>query len=545
MAKFIIVVGGVVSGIGKGIAAASIGMLLKQRGHTIQAIKFDVYLNTDCGVLAPSQHGEIFLTFSGRETDLDLGSYERIIGIEVSSKNILTSGTLYRELLKEEEEGKYLGETLQIIPHLTDKIQDRLIQLGKEADIVICEIGGTVGDLESGPFLEAVRQFKQKNWDNVLVVLVAPILWIPTIEEHKTKPLQNSVKDLQSFGIQPDILLCRIDREISPKILDKIAHLTNIPRESIFDAPNVKTVYQVPIEFYNRHIDDLIADKFHLKRNGCKIHKYRDLVEKYLSSELPVINIGVIGKYYNCNEAYLSLREALYHSAVANEVKVDIRWISADDIEQAKDMRGVWKHFEDIDGVIVPGGFGSRGVLGKIKSIKYVREKKIPFLGICLGLQCAVIEIARNLCDMEDANSQEFDENTKSPVVHYMEGQENITKKLGTMRLGTYDCELKKDSLAFELYKKKLISGRHRHRLECNDDYVEQFEKVGFKVSGRNPQSNLIEIMELEKNIHPYFIATQYHGEFKSKLTDPEPTFNGLVQAAIKYKSEKASVVTT
>lgn len=533
MCKYIVVMGGVISGTGKGIAAASIGMLLKQRGCAVQAIKFDPYLNVNAGVLAPREHGECFLCDDGSETDLDLGSYERIIGIEVSSKNILTSGTLYKELLMEEEEGKYLGQTVQVIPHLTDKIQDRLTQLGKDTDIVICEIGGTVGDLESGPHLEAIRQFKQKNWNDVLIILVAPILWIPTIKEFKSKPLQNSVKEMQSYGIQPDILLCRIDREIPPKLLDKIANLTNVPREAVFDAPDVESIYQVPIEFYNRHIDDLIADKFHLKRNGCRIHKYRELVEKYVeNANMPKVNIAVVGKYDN-QEAYLSLKEAIYHAAVANEVKVEIRWINAKELEQAKDMRGVWKYFEDINGVIVPGGFDSSGVEGKIRAIKYVREKKIPFLGICLGLQCAVIEIARDLCNLEDANSIEFNKDTKNPVVHFVEGQEIIKKKSGTMRLGAYECELDKDTIAHDLYKKKLISERHRHRYEVNSEYVPIFSNKGFNVSGVNPDTKLIEIMELSRSVHPFFIGTQAHPEFKSRLSIPAPLFDGLIRASM------------
>lgn len=538
--KYIAILGGVISGTGKGISAASIGFLLSLRGHKVQPIKFDPYFNTNAGVLAPREHGEVFLCDDGSETDLDLGHYERIIGVPVSGKNIMTSGTLYKELLAEEEEGKYLGQTVQVIPHLTDKIQNRLIALGKETEIVICEIGGTVGDLESGPYLEALRQFKQKNWDDVLIMLVAPILWIPTIKEFKTKPLQNSVKEMQSFGLQPDILLCRIDREMPTKMLDKIANLTNVPREAVFDAPDVKTIYQVPIEFYNRHIDDLIADKFHLKRNGCRIHKYRELVEKYVNhADMPVVNIAIVGKYDNCDEAYLSLKEAVYHAAVEHEVRADIKWINAKELEQAKDMRGVWKYFEDIDGAIVPGGFDSSGVEGKIRAIKYVREKRIPFLGICLGLQCAVIEIARNLCHLEGANSVEFDKDTKHPVIHFVEGQEKIRKKSGTMRLGAFDCELVKGSIIHELYKKTTISERHRHRYEVNADYVSHLEKEKFVTSGVNPDTKLIEMMELDRAAHPFFVATQAHPEFKSRLGSPAPLFNGLIQAAIKSKLEK------
>jgi len=536
MVKYIFVLGGVISGTGKGIAAASIGLLLSLRGHKIQPLKCDGYLNSNAGVLAPREHGEVFLCDDGKECDLDLGHYERIIGCRVSEKNIVTSGQIYKEIIQDDEDGKYLGTTVQVIPHVTNKIQERFLSLGKEAEIVICEIGGVVGDLESGPFLEAIRQFKQKNNEEVLIILVAPILWVPTIKEFKTKPLQRSVKDLQSFGLQPEVLLCRIDREIPLKMLDKISSLTNVPRDSVFEAPDVQTIYQVPIEFYNRHIDDLISDKLRLGRNPCRIYKYRDLVEKYVNNhELPSIQIAMVGKYDNCDEAYLSLKEAIYHAAVANSARVTIKWIAAEELEQAKDARGIWKYFDDVDGIIVPGGFDSRGVEGKIKAIKYVREKKIPFLGICLGLQCAAIEIARNLCNIQDANSSEFDKNTESPIIHFVPGQEAIRKKSGTMRLGAYDCELSKDSMVSNLYKKKLISERHRHRFEMNPDYIGVLSKAGFKVSGINPESNLVEMMELID--HPFFVGTQAHPEFKSRLGNPAPLFNGLVSAALERKS--------
>lgn len=536
--KYIIVCGGVISGAGKGITAASIGLLLKQRGHKVQPIKFDPYLNTNAGILAPREHGEVYLCDDGSETDLDLGHYARIIGSEVSSKNILTSGTLYKEILKEEEEGRYLGQTVQIIPHVTDKIQEKLVDLGKDSDIVIVEIGGTVGDLESGPLLEGIRQFKQKNWNDVLIVLVSPILWIPTIKEFKTKPLQLSVKQLQAFGLQPEILICRVDRECPPKLLDKVSNLTNVPRESVFDAPDVSTIYKVPIEFYNRHIDDLIADKFHLKRNGCRIHKYRELVERYLDADKENVEIAVVGKYDNCDEAYLSLKEALYHAGVHHNVGVSIRWISAEDLEGSKDMRGTWKYFEGVDGIIVPGGFDNRGVEGKIRAIRYVREKQIPFLGICLGLQCAVIEFARNVACIPDSNSEEFNSEATNKVVHFVEGQKDITKKSGTMRLGAYDCELTQNSLSFELYGKKLISERHRHRYEVNSDYKDQFEKHGLIVAGVSPQG-LIEIMELKKELHPFFVGTQAHPEFKSTLTSPAPLFCGLIGSSVKKKYKR------
>ena len=541
MAKYFVVVGGVFSGIGKGISVASIGYLLSLRNLKVTPVKFDPYLNVDAGILSPHQHGEVFLCNDGSETDLDLGHYERIIGCQVSKNNIFTSGTIYKEIIEEQEDGKYLGETVQVNPHVTNKIIEKLKNLGKENDVVLVEIGGTVGDNESGPFMEAIRQFKQKNPNDVIVALCAPILWVPTIKEFKTKPLQQAIQYMQSSGLQPEVLLCRTDREVPSKILDKISALTNVPKDAVFEALDVKSIYQVPIEFYNRHVDDLIIDKFHLPRNGLRIHKYKDLVEKYVNCEdLESIKIGILGKYDNCDEAYLSLKEAIFHAGCSANVKVDIKWLSAVELEQTKENKFSSKELEDLDGLIVPGGFDSRGIEGKIKGITFARTKKIPFLGICLGLQCAVIEFARYV-GLENANSQEFDQETKYPVVHFIAGQEKLKKKAATMRLGAYDCELSKDSLAFELYKKKVISERHRHRYEVNDALIdEKFEKNGFKITGRHPESNLVELIELNQEVHPFFIATQAHPEFKSRLTSPSPLFLGLIEAAKKKKHEES-----
>jgi CTP synthase len=540
MAKYFVVVGGVFSGIGKGISVASIGYLLSLRSLKVTPVKFDPYLNVDAGILSPHQHGEVFLCNDGSETDLDLGHYERIIGCQVSKNNIFTSGNLYKEIIEEQEEGKYLGETVQINPHLTNKIIEKLKNLGKENDVVLVEIGGTVGDNESDPFMEAIRQFKQKNPNDVIVCLCAPVLWVPTIREFKTKPLQQAVVSMQSCGLQPEVLLCRTDREIPNKILDKISALTNVPKDAVFEALDVKSIYQVPIEFYNRHVDDLIIDKFHLSRNGLRIHKYKDLVEKYVNCEdLQSVNIGILGKYDNCDEAYLSLKEAIFHAGCSENVKVNISWISATELELNKDNKLFSKVFEDLDGLIVPGGFDSRGIEGKIRGITFARNKKIPFLGICLGLQCAVIEFARHV-GLENANSEEFDSDAKYKVVHFIAGQEKLKKKAATMRLGAYDCELSKDSLAFDLYKKKIISERHRHRYEVNDALIdEKFDKEGFRITGRHPESNLVEIVELDQSIHPFFIATQAHPEFKSRLTSPSPLFLGLIQAAKKKKTSE------
>lgn len=532
MVKHIVVTGGVISGCGKGIAAASLALLLKQRGYSIQCIKFDPYLNINAGIMSPHEHGEVWVTDSGEETDMDLGHYFRIAGC---NGHIFTSGTLYKDLMHEQEYGKWLGQTIQVIPHVTDKIINKMEEIGSTVDILISEIGGTVGDLESGAFYEAIRQFKRKYRDDCIIVMVAPILWISTISEFKSKPLQRAVIDLQTHNLQPDILLCRVDRPIPDKILDKVSNLTNVPREAVFDAPDANTIYQVPLEFYKRHIDDLIIDMMRLKRTGCRIHKYRDIVEKHIDVNLPAINIGIFGKYNNCSEAYVSLKESLTHAGASNEVSVNVKWIIAEELETCKDISS---YFEDLDGIIVPGGFDSRGVEGKIKAIQHARKNKVPFLGICLGLQCAVIEAARHECNLELANSIEFDANTPHPVIYFVEGQEGLDKKSGTMRLGAYDCEIiDKKSWAAELYGKKTISERHRHRFEVNNKYEEVLSKGGLHITGVNPQSKLIEIMEMSRGDHPFFVGTQAHPEFKSQLVAPAPLFHGLISVskALKY----------
>lgn len=528
--KFIIVVGGVYSGTGKGIACASVALLMKLRGHTVQYIKFDPYLNVNAGLMSPNEHGEPIVTEDGLEADLDLGHIERIVGINVSRKNIYTSGQLYKELIEEQENGAYLGSTVQLATHFSQKVKEKMLEIGKDAEVCLVEIGGTIGDAESFGFYEAIRQLKQEIGDDCLIAVVAPIIWVKTIKEFKTKPLQNAVRSLQGQGLQPEILFCRTDQALPDKLLDKISNLTNIDREGIFEAADVNLIYEVPIQFYNRHVDDLIADKFRLKRNACRIHKYRDLVERYVNNNLPAVNIAVFGKYDNCDEAYISIKEALNHAGLVNDVKVKIHWTKAEELEQNKNIN---EYFKNIDGAIIPGGFDKRGIEGKIKAIQYLRENKIPFLGICLGLQCAVIEFARNVCKIKEANSLEFDVNCSEPVIHYVEGQQGLKKKSGTMRLGSYVCEISPKTLAFETYGKKLISERHRHRYEVNAKYIDIFAKNGLIVSGINPESGLVEIMELNKDIHPYFIGTQAHPEFKSRLLDPAPLFKNLIKTII------------
>lgn len=540
--KYIFCLGAVYSGSGKGVSAASIGMLLKARGHDVNLLKCDGYLNTTASVLSPIEHGETWVTNDGKESDLDIGHYERLCGIEANKDTIFTSGLLYKEIIEEHENGVYLGQTIQL-QHITNKVKERFLESGKNHDITIVEIGGVIGDVEAYAHLEAVRQFQQKFRQDVLVVVIAPVIWVSTIKEFKTKPLQNGIKELQKSGIIPDVLLCRANRTIPEQILSKISDMTNINRTAIFPALDVQSIYQVPIEFYNNHLDDLIVDMLRLPRSACRISKYKDVVDKLVNNNFPEITIGIVYKYDNVDEAYLSLKESLVHAGVANDVKVKIKWIKGDDLEPYKDGRGLHKFFDDVHGIIVPGGFGSRATEGKIRAIQYVRDKKIPFLGICLGLQCAVIEFARNVCKMENANSIEFDEHTLYPVVNYVEGQKDLVKKSGTLRLGAYDCELVKDSIVYELYNKKTISERHRHRYEVNPEYVEQYSKKGFRVSGKNPQTGLIEIMEMDKAIHPYFVGTQAHPEFKSRLTNASPLFKGLLSAAIVKKSQIPELV--
>lgn len=538
MSKYIFCTGAVYSGCGKGVSAASIGMLLNSRGLSVNLLKCDGYINTTASVLGPTEHGETFVTNDGKECDLDVGHYERLCGIEANKNTIFTSGLLYKEVIEEHENGLYLGQTIQI-NHITEKVKERILASGKTHDVTIVEVGGVIGDVEAYAFLEAVKHFQQKFRQDVLVTVIAPIIWVSTIKEFKTKPLQNGIKELQKAGIQADILLCRANREIPDSILGKIADLTNIDRKHVFPALDVQSIYQVPVEFWKCQLDDLIVDLLRLPRSSCRITKYREIVEKYVSNHLPPITIGVFGKYANCDEAYLSIKESLLHAGVANDVRVDIKWIKSDDLEKYKDLRGMHKHFDGLDGIIVPGGFDSRGIEGKIKAIQYVREKKIPFLGICLGLQCAVVEFARNQCGLENANSLEFHKETPFPVIHFVEGQEKLNKKSANMRLGSYDCELTKDSISAELYGKTMISERHRHRFEVNPEFSEQYAKKGFRISGKNPDTNLIEIMELDRNIHPYFVGTQAHPEFKSRLDKPAPLFKGLISAAIKYRSSK------
>lgn len=534
MSKYIFCIGAVYSGCGKGVAAASMGMLLKARGHSVNLLKCDGYINTTASVLGPTEHGETYVTNDGKECDLDVGHYERLCGIEANKNTIFTSGLLYKEVIEEHENGVYLGQTIQL-NHITEKVKERILNSGKTHDVTIVEIGGVVGDVEAYAFLEAVRYFQQKFQQDVLVVTIAPVIWVSTIKEFKTKPLQNGIKELQKSGIQANILLCRSNREIPPDILDKIAELTNIDRNCTISALDVQSLYQVPVEFYNHQLDDLIVDMLRLPRSSCRISKYREIVDRLVNNNFEEITIGVVHKYDKVDEAYLSVKEAIVHAGVANNVKPKIKWIKSDDLEQCKDNKAIAKFFENVDGVIIPGGFGKRGIEGKIKAAQYAREKKIPCLGLCLGMQAMVIEFSRHMCKMSAANSTEFDENTPFPVIDFVEGQKDLVKKSGTLRLGAYNCELIKDSIAYMFYNKKNIQERHRHRYEVNPSFIGRLEENGMRISGINPESNLVEIIELNRDIHPFFVGTQAHPEMQSRLQNPAPLFIGLIYSAIEY----------
>ncbi len=522
--KFIFITGGVVSSLGKGITTASIGMLLKSHKYRIDVLKFDPYLNVDPGTMSPYQHGEVFVTEDGAETDLDLGHYERYLNQNMSNKNNVTQGQIYEHVLYKERYGEYLGKTVQVIPHITSEIKSAIYSLARGKDIVIAEIGGTVGDIESLPFLEAIRQVRlDVGRDNVVYIHISLLPYIKAAEEIKTKPTQHSVMKLREIGIEPDILICRVEKNVDKSIKEKLSLFCNVEPEDVVIEPDVGScVYKVPLILKEQNLDKIILQKLKLRQRKVDITEWSRLVEKY-EKLTDTIKIGVAGKYTQLKDAYKSILEALFHAGIHNDVKVDIRYI---DVEQ--------KNFEvqlkDVKGLIVPGGFGERGVEGKIQAIKYARENKIPFLGICLGMQTAVIEFARNICGLKDANSTEFDTKTSHPVIDLMESQKMVKYKGGTMRLGAYLCRIKKGTLAYKVYQATKIYERHRHRYEVNNKYITLLQKHGLVISGTHPVGNLVEIVELKD--HPFFIAVQFHPEFKSRFLNPHPLFYHLVKVA-------------
>lgn len=530
MTKYVFVTGGVVSGLGKGITASSIALLLKARGYKVFMQKFDPYINVDPGTMNPMQHGEVFVTFDGCETDLDLGHYERFIDEELNYTSNITSGKIYSSVIEKERKGDYLGGTVQMVPHITDFIKDKVYEAGKSsgADIVITEIGGTVGDIESLTFIEALRQIQyEKGANNTFFVHTTLIPYIFGSGELKTKPTQNTVKDLRNMGIQPNAIVCRTPEHLSDGIKNKLSMFCSIPTNNVIEAIDVKNIYQIPLNFYEQKIDEIILKQFDLKVNKIDIKYWEDLVNTVNNLD-KMVTIGLVGKYVELHDAYLSVAESLRHAGYKYKTKVEIKWIDSEKLESIDNIKEV---FKDVNGIIVPGGFGKRGIEGKIKAIKYAREGNVPFLGICLGMQLAVIEFARNVCKIKDATSTEFDENAKNPIIDLMEEQKKITDMGGTLRLGNYECKLLPNTLAYKDYGTDVILERHRHRYEFNNAYKETLEKNGLVFSGVNVMRNLMEIIELPK--HKHFIACQFHPEFKSRPNRCHPLFDSLIKASI------------
>ncbi len=541
MAKFIFVTGGVLSSLGKGIAASAIGALLEAMGLRVTIQKLDPYINVDPGTLSPFQHGEVFVTDDGAETDLDLGHYERFTSTRMSKANNYTTGKIYYSVILKERKGDYLGDTVQVVPHITDEIKNAIKSVSDGYDIVIVEIGGTIGDIESQPFIEAIRQFRYDvGRENVLYIHLTLVPYIKTSGELKTKPTQHSVKELRAIGIQPDILLCRSDRPIPLEVKRKIALHCNLDMDSVITARDVETIYEVPLVFSEEGLDRLIVKKLSLRADKPDLSTWASVVRK-IKEPIDTVSIAMVGKYVGLKDSYKSLIEALVHGGIANNVRVDIQWVDAEDIERG----GADRYLADVDGILIPGGFGKRGIEGKIEAAGYARQKKIPFLGICLGMQCAVIEFARNVCGMQGANSTEFDINTPYPVIYLIEEwydfrTETIQRrdvhsdKGGTMRLGAYPCVLREGTIAFETYGTREISERHRHRYEFNNKYIDVLERHGLVISGVSPDKRLVEIVELKD--HPWFFGCQFHPEFKSRPLEPHPVFTAFIKAAYKGK---------
>jgi CTP synthase len=544
--KFIFVTGGVVSSLGKGLASSSIGALLELRGLRINFLKFDPYINVDPGTMNPFQHGEVYVTDDGAETDLDLGHYERYTNSKMSKKNNFTTGQIYDSVISKERQGDYLGNTVQVIPHITDEIKSKVYDLAQDIDIVIVEVGGTVGDIESLPFLEAIRQIRgEVGRENALYIHLTLVPYIGTAGELKTKPTQHSVKELREIGIQPDILLCRTDRFLGPEVKAKIALFCNVEKDAVITAKNVETVYEVPMNFHEEGLDEKLVEKLNIWTGRPDLKDWEKVVKKFKKPHHET-TIAVVGKYVSLVESYKSLTEALIHGGIANDARVHLKYIDSEQIEK----QGPHGFLEGVSGVLVPGGFGTRGIEGKISAIQYAREKKVPFFGICLGMQCAVIEISRHCAGLERANSTEFDSATPHPVIyllemwtdrdHVLQKRSTDTAKGGSMRLGAYPCRLEEGTLALEAYGKRLIYERHRHRYEFNNAYMEALAKTGIVYSGVSPDKGLVEIIELKD--HPWFLGCQFHPEFKSKPMDPHPLFREFIGASLGYKPKKAVV---
>ncbi|MFH1259879.1 MAG: CTP synthase [Elusimicrobiota bacterium] len=530
MTKYIFVTGGVVSSLGKGIAAASLGNLLKARGLKVTMLKFDPYLNIDPGTMNPYQHGEVFVTADGAETDLDLGHYERFLDQEMNQSNNVTTGQIYDTVLSKERRGEFLGKTVQVIPHITDEIKSRIKKLAPGNDIVIIEIGGTVGDIESQPFLEAIRQFRiDVGRDNTLYIHLTLVPYIRASEELKTKPTQHSVASLRQIGIDPDIIICRTEFPLSEEIKDKIALFCSVSVDAVIQSPDVANIYSVPLVFAGEGLDELVLFLLRFKPRKRSLDNWEKMIQR---AEKPAhkVTIALAGKYTELKDAYKSIREALVHGGIAHQTSVEIKYA---DVEN-ENLETVLK---DVDGILVPGGFGDRGVEGKIKAVRLAREKKIPFFGICLGMQCAVIEFARDVLHLAKANSTEFDPKTPYPVIDFIPEQKKIVNKGGTMRLGAYPCKLKKNSLSCRAYAQEQIEERHRHRYELNNSFRKKLENAGMKIAGEYVNKHLAEIVEIPE--HPWFVAVQFHPEFQSRPVKPHPLFKDFIGASLKNREKR------
>jgi len=532
-AKYIFITGGVVSSLGKGIASATIGALLESRGIKVSFLKFDPYINVDPGTMSPFQHGEVFVTDDGTETDLDLGHYERFCNVSLDSRSNFTSGQIYDSVISKERRGEYLGKTVQVIPHITNEIKSKISALGKTSDIVLIEIGGTVGDIESLPFLEAIRQYQYDvGKENTLYVHLTLVPYIRAAGELKSKPTQHSVKELRAIGVQPDILLCRCEEDLPEDIKEKISLFCNVRKEAVFSAKDVKNIYKLPIEYSIQGVDEVIAKYMNIWSRSAGLSKW-EKIAKRIENPKGVVKIGIVGKYVDLKESYKSLTESLFHAGIENNYEVELIYFDSEKIE--KDSRELAK-LKDVDGILVPGGFGNRGIEGKIKAVKFAREKRVPYFGICLGMQIATIEFARHVCKMKNANSTEFNEITEYPVIDIMEDQKKIKALGGTMRLGAYICNVKEESHAHAAYKSKEISERHRHRFEFNSKYEKEFVEKGLSITGIDGESGLVEIVEIKD--HPWFLGCQFHPEFKSKPFSPQPLFVDFIKASIKNISK-------
>jgi CTP synthase len=535
--KFVLVTGGVVSSIGKGLASASIGALMEARGLEITHMKLDPYINVDPGTMSPYQHGEVFVTDDGAETDLDLGHYERFTSVRLTRNANLTAGRVYQSVIQKERRGEYLGATVQVIPHITDEIKRSIHRAAEGVDIAIIEVGGTVGDIESLPFLEALRQLKvEEGPENAVSVHVTLVPHIPTAGELKTKPTQHSVRDMREIGIQPDVLLCRCDRPISSDLKGKIALFSNVPVKRVISAEDVGCIYELPVKLHEQGLDDQLADHLNIWSRPPELARWRRVVDQFTNPKSSV-RIGIVGKYVHLKDSYKSLHEALIHGGMARSVRVELDYIDAEELERGgSEKSAVAARLRGLDGLLVPGGFGERGSEGKINAIRYARENQVPFFGICLGLQLAVVEFARNRCGLAGAGSREFSDSWAHPVIDLMNDQAAVQDKGGTMRLGSYDCVLAPGSRSAQLYGSERISERHRHRFEFNNHYRQAVESAGLRLSGMSPDNRLVEIIELDD--HPYFVGCQFHPEFKSRPMAPHPLFAGFVGAAVRRRQE-------